>query len=45
MQPIIFDHVNMVVVQVGTDPDSDRRYADLVAAQRPSAEGDPGTDE
>lgn len=45
MQPIIFDHVNMIVVQVGTDPGSDRQFAELVAAQRPTSEVDSGADE
>jgi hypothetical protein len=35
MQPIIFDHVNKVVIQVGTDAASAKRYAELVAAQTP----------
>lgn len=33
-QPIIFDLVNQVVLQVGRDPDADRRYAEMLAAQR-----------
>ena len=41
MQPIIFDHVNKVVIQVGTDPESAKKYADLVAAQRPPVENEP----
>jgi len=31
--PVIFDLVNKVVLQVGRDPDADRRYAELSAAQ------------
>lgn len=33
-QPIIFDLVNKVVLQVGRDPEADRRYAELVSAQQ-----------
>ena len=37
MQPIIFDHVKKIVVQVGTDPESAKKFQELVAAQqRPS---------
>lgn len=46
-QPIIFDLVNKVVLQVGRDPDADRRYAELVAAQAQtvtSAQGVPKND-
>lgn len=35
MQPLIFDHVNKVVVQVGKDPASEKQFQELVAAQRP----------
>jgi hypothetical protein len=35
VQPIIFDHVNKVVVQVGKDPTADKKFAELIAAQRP----------
>lgn len=34
MQPIIFDHVNKVVVQVGADPETAKKYQQLVEAQR-----------
>jgi hypothetical protein len=38
MQPIIFDHVNKIVVKVGTDPESTKKFQELVAAQvRPSS--------
>lgn len=37
MQPIIFDHVKKIVVQVGSDPDATKKYQDLVDAQRPVA--------
>lgn len=37
MQPIIFDHVSKVVIQVGTTPGALKRYEDLVAAQVPAA--------
>jgi hypothetical protein len=37
MQPIIFDHVKKVVVRVGTDPESAKKYEELVAAQQPPA--------
>lgn len=33
MQPIIFDHINKVVVQVA-DPASEKRFQEIVAAQR-----------
>ena len=38
MQPIIFDHVNKVVVQVGSDEESTRRYQELIKAQQPTSE-------
>lgn len=34
LQPIIFDHVHQVVIKVGTDPDSAKKYEALVDAQR-----------
>lgn len=38
MNPIIFDHVKKTVVQVGSDPESAKRYQEIVAAQqRPSS--------
>ena len=40
VQPIIFDHVKGVVVQVGSDPESAKQYAELVAAQRPETGGE-----
>jgi hypothetical protein len=45
MQPIIFDHVTKVVLRVGTDPGSDKKYAELVAAQRPAAVQPPESDD
>lgn len=34
VQPIIFDLINKVVLQVGVDREADRRYAEIVAAQQ-----------
>ena len=36
---IIFDHVNKVVIQVAGDPESQRRFEEIVAAQSPSKAG------
>ena len=45
MNPIIFDHVNKVVIQVGKDPGSAKQFAELVAAQRPPVETEPDSDD
>ena len=45
VQPIIFDHVNHVVIQVGSDPESSKQYQELVAAQRPAAEPEQDDDD
>ncbi len=34
LQPIIFDHVQKVVIKVGSNPDSAKKYDALVDAQR-----------
>lgn len=36
-QPIIFDLIHGVVLHVGQDPEADKRYAELVAAQQAEA--------
>jgi hypothetical protein len=34
VQPVIFDLINNVVLQVGVDREADRRYAEILAAQQ-----------
>jgi hypothetical protein len=46
-QPFIFDLINGVVLQVGVDPEADRRYVELLEAQQnavTTAEGVPRHD-